>query len=139
MVGYSDVDWTFEDFALPPIITDYYRNVNPLVEGLGTEATIARFDIPLILDLNENSAENIGSIFLFPNPSNGQLFVNLEHILMEGPVDIVVYNAVGQIVQSRKKVSTSVCEMNIEDFSKGLYIVQVISDYSTTSVSFVKQ
>jgi len=71
----------------------------------------------------------IGSLNLFPNPTNG--LVNMEMVQFEaGDYQVNVFNAQGQLIITEKVNLTSdrqIVQMDMTNFSQGAYVVKVSS------------
>ncbi|NOQ74748.1 MAG: T9SS type A sorting domain-containing protein [Crocinitomix sp.] len=63
-------------------------------------------------------------ISLYPNPTNGLL-----NIQSSVPVDIVVYNVVGEIILSAKNAT----QIDLGNQPRGIYMVQLTSDKGTVT------
>lgn len=60
----------------------------------------------------------------FPNPASYQLQVVANH-----PIDeIVVYNAVGQIITKKKNLESGAAQFNVENWAPGIYFLQIKKD-----------
>lgn len=84
----------------------------------------------------ESSLENKTQIRVYPNPSRDNITINgLENIN-----EIRIFDTKGAIVYSENIYSnTSNLKLNISNFTKGLYIIQLIGNYDIQQVKFIKQ
>lgn len=64
-------------------------------------------------------------IGIYPNPTNGSFYVNLNENLMKDEMNLEIYNAVGQKIYQQKLTETQ-SQINWEA-SQGMYIVKVSS------------
>jgi hypothetical protein len=80
-----------------------------------------------ISDIDEAS-----SVIIYPNPVSTELHVKLT---IEGIVDYVIYNAMGQLVMQGKLQSPSV--VNVQSLPNGIYHLRVMGK-ETATVKFVK-
>lgn len=71
-------------------------------------------------------------VTLFPNPNNGQFNLKLDFGIAQD-VDVKLYSAIGQLVDSRNlgSVTSSVVEFNLADHAGGVYFVQVNTESGT--------
>jgi Secretion system C-terminal sorting domain len=141
IAGMSNKDWTFEQFDPSPGSLDYFRELQDPNSDL-PEATIARFDIPQIVGVqdipfqNNNSSNNIS---IYPNPNDGRLTIDLRHTRFSGPIELCVINSLGQVAKSEQHSSNKGyidCEML--DLAPGVYQLVLIGDGRITATSFVK-
>jgi hypothetical protein len=138
MVGFSNKHWTDVEYAPGPVTTDYHRMVDPEA-GEGQEATIARFDVPLILGIEETTNIIESGPLLYPNPSQNNITLNLESLNASGTFDISIYNSMGQIVMRRLNILGLIQEINISNLAEGAYRIQINSEKFVATVGFVKQ
>ena len=73
------------------------------------------------IDLTSTEENLESSLKLYPNPSNGQITIELE-----GMQDVMVYNALGQALLN-KETSSDVLQLDLSGFENGLYWVKIIS------------
>lgn len=138
MVGFSNNDWTFEDFVDGDEGPDYFRVYDPGFSG-DQEATIARFDIPLILEVEPTVEQSEVGLLVYPNPASSSIVVSLENINWSGQNQIKLFDAVGQLISEQKFTYKKLVELNLETLAAGTYYVQLVSNNSTYSVAIVKQ
>lgn len=73
------------------------------------------------LAVNDLSTQKV-DISLFPNPTNGTFRVNFEGVQqLDG---YVIFNSLGQVVQSNKKALMNNTELNIRELNSGVYFFQ---------------
>jgi len=90
---------------------------------------VEAFDIPA--DVIENcetlltvADNNLDSAFsVFPNPSNGEININITSGLGEGQVQIIDLN--GRVVFSQDMLLEGTLNVNASGLSQGVYVVQV--------------
>ncbi|MBK7310036.1 MAG: T9SS type A sorting domain-containing protein [Sphingobacteriaceae bacterium] len=71
-----------------------------------------------------NALTDNAGIQTFPNPNSGQLFVTYNGFTQGASIE--VYNTVGQLML-KKNIESSTTEMNLNNYSNGIYIVKVLS------------
>ncbi|MDB2657528.1 T9SS-dependent M36 family metallopeptidase, partial [Crocinitomicaceae bacterium] len=76
-------------------------------------------------------------ILVSPNPTNGDIFVNLGGALYSN-IDASVLNAMGQVVAEGTFENTSEFDMSI-DTAPGVYFVNVIADGKTGIIKIIKE
>ena len=71
-------------------------------------------------------------VTLFPNPNDGQFNLKLDFGIAQD-VDVQLYSAIGQLVETRNlgSVTSSVVEFDLSNRAGGVYFVQVNTDSGT--------
>jgi Secretion system C-terminal sorting domain len=87
----------------------------------------------LLLKRNSNKTKN-QDIDIYPNPTNGELYLTLKE--ESSVIDVTISNTNGQIVFN-KVYSETVGELNISNLPKGVYIVSVKTNESKFSKKVV--
>ncbi len=84
--------------------------------------------------------ENNGWLLqVHPNPTNGILHLTLQssdHLI---PVQLKLYNLLGEVVYSKELSCINTCEISLEDKQPGLYLLQVVQGRRSEVVKVVKQ
>jgi hypothetical protein len=94
-------------------------------------------DITLISTVGINLAKN-GSLSAYPNPTKGNLKINLPDNGGKG-ITICVTNIIGQVVINNKVVNSSTeFNLDLSGFDNGVYFVKVIGNGFQNSVKVVK-
>lgn len=91
-------------------------------------------DVTLYREYNSASENAETMLRTYPNPASDRLMV-------ESPVDIdsyEIYNVVGALVSHREVASKSF-EVNISEFSSGIYFIKTISEGMVQTKRFVKE
>ena len=130
MVGWSNENWTKVEYD-DNSISDYYRTINQ-----GQDATIARFDIPLILsntDL-ESMPSSERSYSIFPNPTSALL--NIQGL--DGVIKLEILDSSGRLVFQEQRYFSENEIINLSSLASGLYIIRIISATSNSSLTFTK-
>jgi len=69
------------------------------------------------------SNENLNSaVSVYPNPSNGEVFITTENI--HSNAIVTVFDATGKIIQYKNLTSTT-SKIDLSDYEKGIYFIQV--------------
>jgi len=80
----------------------------------------------------EPSQLTTNSFGVFPNPTNGEITVNLKTLNEKTFVE--VYNTLGQLILTKAATETNV-KLNLSEFSEGVYHIRITKDgkqlYST--------
>lgn len=81
-----------------------------------------------IVSARLDGSENFGeSILIYPNPTTGNLFIELS-LEYNSTVEMSVLNSAGQLVESRQihgSVGNNVITLDANDWASGMYIVQI--------------
>ncbi len=93
------------------------------------------FGINQNLSTIENSFSN--GIKLYPNPVNTQLNINVADEIGL-PNQFIIYNSLGQLIDSKKISSTSDLSVNTSSYSSGVYFIKIIKDEQSTVIRFLK-
>ena len=91
------------------------------------------------LTTDEKNIENSGSISVYPNPSSGNVTINISSVLKED-YQLEIFNLVGQKVYTEQltPVNGSIKkEINLVPFGKGLYILNFTSNKKTSNVKVI--
>ncbi len=135
LVGHSEDSWTDLEFD-EVSDEDYFQ---PLISQY-RDGTIARFDIPTIVGIEEFANAKTGnSILVYPNPASNTVAV-LFGQKTDGESTIVIYNAVGQEVKSIPlKNGLDKIQLDISPLSSGVYQFVYQTNEGSNSCSFVKE
>lgn len=85
----------------------------------------------IVIDITSTKENLEPSLKLYPNPSNGQIAIE-----MEGMQNVVVYNALGQVLLS-KEANGDVLQLDLSGFEDGLYWMRVNSQNGVVTRRFV--
>jgi hypothetical protein len=80
-----------------------------------------------VVGINENKAADLAEVTLFPNPASNNFMISLD-VKESSPVNVNVYNAVGQLVKTAKVNSAfgkTDINVNTESLTPGVYMVNV--------------
>lgn len=85
-----------------------------------------------------NNLTTVNRFNIYPNPTVGHLFINLE-LRKRSEVTIQVINIVGEVVLSKNlgNVKSKTLELDLENIPNGVYLVQVKNDNETLSKKVV--
>lgn len=86
------------------------------------------------VSVNENYSSKEYSIY--PNPTSG--LINLHLTNVESNARVEVYSVVGQQIK-RNSISTQKMEIDLSDYGKGIYFVQIQNGSNTISEKVIKQ
>lgn len=82
--------------------------------------------VEIELSTSTVSIKNLQQFDLYPNPSSGQIVLDIS-LLQNTDVELVIYNAIGQVIQSTsyEKIYQQQIEFDLSDHPKGIYFVQL--------------
>ncbi len=95
-----------------------------------------------VLEATGDSALSLGdslladNISLFPNPTNGDLNLNLSRNL--GNLNVNVINVSGQMVMNKAIEGLGTSTLETSRLSNGVYFAQISSDEGSTTIKFIK-
>ncbi|MDG1331498.1 MAG: T9SS type A sorting domain-containing protein [Crocinitomicaceae bacterium] len=116
----TEQNYTFEDYNVGRN-QDYYYRYQSVDFDMYTEYS------PIVNARLIGSENFVESILVYPNPTNGNLF--LELILeLNSLVEMKVLNSAGQQIESIERVGSggnNVFALNTNDWAAGIYVVQV--------------
>ncbi len=109
--------------------TSTFVNTKDLIIGSGIDGYIdevrisnnVRYFKTVTPDLMTN-----GTVSLFPNPTNGIVHIEYDHALT-GELEIQVISVSGQIIYCRKIAPNGNITLNLTNFPKGVYFIQIKS------------
>ncbi len=89
--------------------------------------------------LSTANAENLNSVYLYPNPTSNTLNVVVENKL-ETPETYTIINILGQIIKSKKIESEEDLQINVSNLSQGIYFLKLTKNQTTTNtIRFIKK
>jgi len=94
-----------------------------------------------ILAIDNSNESSEFTVNVAPNPFTNTFKINLsDEQLFSDNIDVVLYNATGQIIERYSSNSTSISSINIgESCAKGIYILKVVSGNKSSINKLVKE
>ena len=112
-----------------------YINTRDLVIGSGIDGYIDEVRISNNVRYFKTDAPDLktnGSVSLWPNPTNGIVHIECDYAL-NGELQVQVISISGQIIYCCKLAPNGNITLNLTDFPKGIYFIQIKSkDHSVT-------
>jgi hypothetical protein len=96
------------------------------ITGSSTSQSAYYTSVPANLGLEESELIHL---FLFPNPSNGTIYVNSDEVISS----IEIYQLSGELAMTQAVNNTS-SEMNLSNLNSGMYLVKVYGKNGAVSV-----
>ena len=84
---------------------------------------------PLTVSIEDDIKKTDYLINIYPNPNNGIFNINIKNICDEN-ISVEIMNITGQVIYSKQfdiKLTKTVKEIDISNYSKGLYFLKVQS------------
>lgn len=100
-------------------------------DGFGPELTaVVRMTITPPVNTQQQHLE-VGKVKVFPNPTTDKFQLDLEYQQPSNDVQIEVYNHLGQLIKSenRQNILKEQISYSTKNWSKGVYFVQIQSDF----------
>lgn len=82
---------------------------------------------------------NLESLEMYPNPTKGKVMLDLPGIHEANVATVRIYDLSGKLVKTYANIETSTYEVDINDMSKGMYIVHVSSQEVSFSGKLIKE
>lgn len=76
--------------------------------------------------------------YLYPNPVNDQLSINLPGHSSSLPAEITIYDHSGKIVERISTVKSDI-QLFVDSYSSGIYLVRIVQDNEAASFKFIKE
>jgi hypothetical protein len=128
-------DWYGSDITFP-ILQIGSRITNPYNSPENTINKYIRIKTAQNLTVNTISKKS-HDFSIFPNPTNGNCFLNLP--INQDNYQIKVYDMQGKIVQNETTAATNLFEINLENFSQGIYCVSINNSTTRKILKVTKQ
>lgn len=134
IAGRTSDTWTLWDYDNESIL-DYYWAPG-LDENTSSDGTIARFHIPMLVGIDEYDKTDSSWLNIYPNPSRGDLNVQIDRNHSSGAGNIMIFNSSGKLVVS-KRIEHSLTSIDVSDLANGLYVAKFISNSSSAVKRFI--
>jgi len=142
----NKLTWHFFDINLPPTITNPIASQGFVYFKIKSKPGYAIGDIipntaEIYFDYNpaiitntfttefvqalENPSFNANTILLYPNPTNE--FVSISNV-NDKITSVVIYDISGKIIYTLNKNILSTIDINVSNFAKGMYLVEITSE-----------
>ena len=128
--GYSWVDFNASDGLIGPVITDLVVDQQDQVWVTTSSGVSKITDVPAYT--NDILKDDI---ILYPNPSNGEFYFNSSI----KKYHLKIINVQGGIIFNKKINSSGKLEINLSQFSKGIYLAKVenLSNHLVTTKKLI--
>ena len=101
-------------------------------DGINNNFALTRFNNNVLN--TEDISENQNDLVIYPNPVKGLLNIKLNGEI--NIIDCTIYNFVGQVISKKNETTT---QINTEDLTKGIYIIQINTSEGIFSKKFIKE
>lgn len=114
------------------------------LDSLGKLLKVDGFDVEVIEGDKTDRIESVGrdnsSIKVFPNPNTGQFTVRyMDTWNLVEPIKISLYDLNGQLIFESEDIGVSETNINMQNFAKGVYIMNVNQQEANVRVLILKQ
>lgn len=79
----------------------------------------------------------LNQIQLYPNPSENVLNISIPEL--QALDSLLIYNAIGQLIENKDIVNSSNLSIDISNYSKGVYFIKIIKDNTSKTIRFIKK
>ena len=137
-VTINSVDYQFYKTGNKFSLLDYtYTDIKSSIPGGNQKTFGMTYDASLTINVPEVS-NNTPYLFVFPNPSQHQISIQTNQNNPNYKLQIFSIN--GQSI-FKDKLNTETYNINIEQWSKGIYIIQITDETNnqTYSTKFIKE
>ncbi len=88
--------------------------------------------------MSSNSvAENYFQVKVFPNPTTGKCKVSLPNL--QGSYSLLILDNFGKVLIEGDNKDSRLVELDLSNFSKGIYLLQIITGEQTYFEKIIKQ
>lgn len=88
-----------------------------------------------VIDASDLSQFNKSTVQIFPNPINNEFNIDLGNLFPDGQIQIL--DSRGRVILE-KKITSSVIQINSSAFSKGLYIIKIVTANQVEYLEIIK-
>jgi hypothetical protein len=124
-------DWRAETVNLTSFVGNNVLVKFKATSAFGNDLYVDDINLQYLTGIAQPTS--VASADVYPNPSNGMVNVNLNFTASQYVV-INVYNSLGEVVASKEIGTTNggLYPLNLSQLASGNYVVQVLSDKSST-------
>jgi len=132
LVSYGPISVNAHDTVQLTFILPFGRNKYELLANASTAKEI--FDSAIYV----SSLSYTPSVSLYPNPTNSELFIDLDEKYYTHNTVLTIYNSFGQRVLY-KPLNRKQILINVTSFKQGVYLIQIQNEQIILTRSFIKQ
>ncbi|NQX96259.1 MAG: HYR domain-containing protein [Flavobacteriales bacterium] len=100
--------------------------------GSCTDTSACENIIMLGVEINEFA----NNLIVYPNPTTGNISINLGDIKNAG---ISISNITGKVVYTLNKINKTIVEISLAEFSKGVYFIKIQNESQQKVIKLIKQ
>lgn len=116
---------------------DYAGNLTNRIYEVNMQASQARKSNPGKDSTNVVALSDKLKVTIFPNPTKGELKIQVSGVENNAEVDLALYNPNGQVLL-RRKVQQGLSEMDLSGYVAGWYLLKVTSGTTVLNFKIVK-
>lgn len=105
---------------------------------VSTDSTLCNGGIdalPCVVSVKENNFKN--QFLVYPNPAND--FINIINENYLSPLNITIYNTIGQVLYSQQNIQTDNLQIDINSYNNGLIFIKIESNNQSINYKLLKQ
>lgn len=91
------------------------------------------FENTSVLNISEH---NFDDVLLYPNPTTNQIALNLGKT--HTSVKVSIFDIVGKQIHSQKYNNTNTISIDTNKYTKGLYLIKIVSENKQATLKFIK-
>jgi hypothetical protein len=124
--------WYYEGQIYPEVTKVIYAQLTGFyqVEAINGTCSSERSNEYYFEVLSIEKLGNKGDFQIFPNPTNGEVFVKIGQNISIQNIEIVNLN--GQLISKVEKLNADTFFFNLNSFSPGVYFINIIDDSQKT-------
>ncbi|MCX6231501.1 MAG: T9SS type A sorting domain-containing protein [Bacteroidetes bacterium] len=141
IAGKSEL-WQNNSWVLSPVLVDnlyVFSNKNIIYKVNWYPEYLVRYEASfgtISTGIKENN--DINTFMIYPNPATSSLTINLRQLTMLQNTKVYIYDIQGKLLL-QQAISQPQTELDIEQFAKGIYVVNIKNDKHTLVSKFVKE
>lgn len=88
--------------------------------------------------LANSTFNSFNDMYVYPNPTKSIINVAIPNTV-ELPTSLIVYNNIGQLIESKKVTSVDDLSVNTTSYSNGIYFITVSNETENKTLQFIKE
>jgi hypothetical protein len=81
--------------------------------------------------------QSLEGVSLFPNPATGQIRINMEERIEEGRFELI--SSAGQILYQSQLEHSNYTDLDLSNYSQGVYLLRIYNKEKTSTLKFIKK
>ena len=105
----------------------------------GADGGVAKFDIENFISAGLNEQKQEMNALLYPNPVKDQLFIELDETMSQLATQLTITDLNGRVVRMVQLDGQTLLSVNVDDLTKGTYMLRLDNQKGFASRLFVKE